>query len=83
MIPAGRPVGLTDGTARYVVRVDPAPTLAWERGLADFEAAVYHPDPARLPIRHGVTVFAAASGQREDRVNAVGGRLRRFEQSLV
>jgi hypothetical protein len=79
----GAPVALVDGTVRYVAALDPAPSLAWERELAEFESVVYRPDPARVPFTHGVFVWACPSGDREPTVEQLQGRVRRFEQSLA
>jgi hypothetical protein len=80
---AAAPVALTDGTMRYVARVEPALSPLWEHELRAFEAAVYRPDRTRLPINHGLFVFSCPAEERGERLAALEGRVRRFELSVV
>jgi hypothetical protein len=79
----GEPVGLADGSVRYVATIEPSPSIGWERALVDFETAIYRPDPTRVPIAHGLFVFSCPPLSREPLLEQLQGRVRRFEQSLA
>jgi hypothetical protein len=71
-------VVLDDGTMRAVARLGPTPTPAWERGLAEFEAATYRPDPRRVAVRHGTVVVTGASDEIVTTLRHVADRIARF-----
>jgi hypothetical protein len=79
----GEPIGLVDGSVRYVATVEPTPSIGWERALVEFETAIYRPDPTRVPIADGVFVFSCPPLTREPLIEQLQGRVRRFEQSLA
>jgi hypothetical protein len=73
---------LDDGSARYVLALQPTPALAWERAFERFEAAVYAPDPARISLRHGASAVACSPADLHEKVRAVQERVRHFERSI-
>lgn len=71
---------LDDGTARYVVDVDPAFPLEEERSFLEFEAMAYTPDAGRVPLCHGCFVWVGVPAERDAAISAIEQRLRRYEQ---
>jgi hypothetical protein len=80
---SGPGVALVDGTVRFIATITPLPSLAWEASFAEFETAIYRPDPTRPPVFSGVVVLTGAPAFIQEHVEAGQSRLRRFEQSLV
>jgi hypothetical protein len=74
---------LDDGTARYVVALNPTPSVAWERAFGEFERTAYTPSPARPRIRHGAIALVCAPDDLETEAAALERRLRLFASSQV
>jgi hypothetical protein len=79
----GRPIGLDDGSARYVAALSPSPSLSWELAFHEFEGAIYLPDPRRVPFVHGVFAFGAAPHERDRVLAQLATRVERFELSMA
>jgi hypothetical protein len=74
---------LDDGSVDYLYAIQPTASIGWERAFNAFEAAIYLPSPARVPLRHGLFAFRCAPAERAEHAGRCADRIHRFESSLA
>jgi hypothetical protein len=72
-----------DGTARLVLTLRPTPSVAWERGFAEFERAVYLSASSRPKLRHGTVVLACRPPEVAAATDALQRRVDTYRSALA
>jgi hypothetical protein len=74
---------LDDGTARFVLTLQPTPSLAWERGFVEFERAVYLSAGSRPKVRHATVQLACPPPDVAAAVDSLQGRVDTYRCALA